>query len=224
MKPMWLPIADSQSNNSRSVLGMTLIEIMVAVTLFSTILMAVSSLVRFGLEARLGWERAVAPIQMMERSLDRLAGDLESARPLFGVPFTAEHDALEFARLEMVQRGEAPPAPEWVRVRYRLETNADGVVLVRETVAWRQGDPPSEPWRREALLPLAAGQFSFGMLDEQGRLTWQPSWDGQTHKLPGLVKLECTFPPVGGQPPTKLTRVMRNPSGELPPVNPAPSP
>ena len=94
---MWLPI-DAFKNRNSSSAGMTLVEVMLAVTLFSSILVAISGLVRFGLEARLGWERAVAPTQTMERSLDRLAIDFESAQPLFVIPFTGESGRLECAR------------------------------------------------------------------------------------------------------------------------------
>lgn len=188
---------------------MTLIELMLALTLFSTILASVAGLVRSGLQARVRWEESVAPYQAMERALDRLAADLESAQPFFGMPFFGARARLEFARVDAA-------SGEWMRVVYHIDPDAGGAVLMREEFLWRESGAGGEPWRRETVLPLIAGQFSYGMLDEQQHLSWQPAWDGDVHGLPRLIAIDCTLPVKGSRPSIALSRVVRNPAGNLP--------
>ena len=51
--------------------GMTLIELLLAITLFFLLLAAASGLVRAALQAQVRWGGSVEPYQQMERTLSR---------------------------------------------------------------------------------------------------------------------------------------------------------
>ena len=113
---------------------------------------------------------------------------------------------MEFARIDA----------GWVRVRYHLDEDTDGLWLIREEFAWNAQDTGAQPLRHERLVRLTTGQFVFGLLDAQGHLTWSTSWDGTKQGIPRLIRFDCTLPAIGGRLPAALSRVVRNPAGSLP--------
>lgn len=193
---------------------MTLVELLLAITLFSVLLASIGGLVHSAMTVQVGWHQTVVPVQRMERSLLRLEMDLESAVPLFGVPFLGETSRIELAHLEAA--GSAGH-PEWWRIRYAIVADGPRLSLVRESSIWREGvDGASQ--RREVLMELTEGSFAFGMTDEDGALVWVDAWDGVQHGIPRLAHLTCILPAVGSQAPIALSRVFRNPTGNLPQV------
>ena len=186
-------------------------------TLYSTILASAAGLVRSGLLSQLGWDRTVAPYQTLERTLMRLEQDSLSMQPLFLVPVVGTQDRLEIARLDAAASTDGSTVRDWLHVVYRLEPEGDGVLLAREeSLARLEGSGDNPIFRREVLLRMTTGSFAFGKTDAEGRLIWVASWDGARDGVPRLVKFDCTLPAVGAVPPVSLSRVMRNPAGNLP--------
>ena len=216
-------VRSSESSHSalripRSALGMTLVELLLALTLFSTLMASATGLLQSGLQSQLRWGETLVPYQQWERACQRLEQDLESAQPFFIVPFAGAEHTLEFARVATVLAGEDQSTLDWVRIRYRLDEEPDGLWLIREEFPWKAQGTSVEPLRRERLAHLTDGQFTFGLLDAQGHLTWSPSWDGTKQGIPRLIRVHCTLPVVGGGPPLALSRVVRNPSGNFPKI------
>jgi len=201
---------------------MTLVELLLAITLFSSIMAAVGGLLHSSLRAQARWGETVEPYQRLERALNHLEQDVASMQPLFGVPVDGVEAQLEFARVDARSIDGAAASPEWLRVRYQVAVEAGGAALIREEFLWRQGGSSDEPLRRDTVLQLSDAVFAFGRLDEQGQLAWAGEWDGEKDGLPRLVRLTCALPAVGGQPPLQLARVFRNPSGALPPPEETP--
>ncbi len=197
---------------------MTLVELLLAITLFSSLMATVGGLLQSGLQAQAKWGQAVEPYQQMERALNRMEQDLEAMQPFFGVPVTGAESQVEFARVDTRSINEAAPSPEWLRVRYRVSTDGQERALIREEFLWRQAGLPEEPFQRETLMRLSDGEFAFGRLDAQKQLIWESEWDGTKDGLPRLVRFTCTLPAIGGQPTLHLSRVIRSPSGNLPVV------
>lgn len=198
--------------------GLTLVELLLTITLFATILLSVAGLVRSGWQVQDRVGRQVVPYQQMERALTRLERDVESAQRLFAIPVVGADDVFEFARVdETATAGGA--ARDWVRVRYRVEPLDGKAQLVREQWLWRTGASGGEPMRRETLLTLAEGHFTFGTLGADQHVAWVESWDGRQHGTPRLVRFDGAWPattPIAAAP---ISRVMRNPSGALPKVD-----
>ena len=211
----------SPSSKTTRQAGMTLVEMLLAVTLFSTMMGATGSLLQFGLRSQLTWGGAAAPYMQMERALNGLERDVVCAQQFFGAPAVGAKDHLELARVDRVSVDGAPATPEWVRVVYRVQDDAGPLSLVREEYLWRLG-ASSAPVTRQRVLSLAAGAFEFGRLDANKQLLWADAWDGAKDGVPKLVRLTCTIPTASGQESMNITRAMRNPSGHLPQDEPTP--
>lgn len=197
--------------------GLTLVELLLALTVFSVVMAIAGGLLHAALRSHASWGDVARPYQQMARAFARLEQDLESAQPFFGIPFRGTDSALEFARVEPVPGDAAEPAMEWVRVSYRLEGGPAGLSLVRETSPWRQPEDGAGPPRRETLLPLASGRFAFGALDAQGHLIWTSAWNSPARAVARLLRFDGAIPLGDGQSPSAFSRAVRNPAGILPP-------
>ncbi len=212
---MWSRIAHSQ-NNTLDASGMTLVELLLAVTFFSTMLGATGSLLQSGLRAQLTWGQATAPYLQMERALDGVERDVASARRFFGMPVVGAKDRLELARIDARSIDGAPASPEWLKVVYRIDKSGESPSLIREEYLWRQGAGAGDALARQTVLSVEEGSFTFGRLDAQGQLVWTDAWDGAKDGLPKLVRLSARIRAARGS--ESIARTFRNPSGNLPAV------
>ena len=193
---------------------MTLIEVMLAVTLFSTMMGATGALLQAGFRAQALWGGAIEPAVRTERALNRLDRDIASAQKLFAIPVQGTGEQFSFARVEPVTVN-GVSAPQWVKVVYRTGQENNQHALIREVYAYPPAAGNAIPSDQEVLLPVENAAWSFGRLDAQGQLLWTDAWDGSVDGFPQLVRLTCTVP-AAGQNPLAMTRVFHNPAGILP--------
>ena len=212
---MWRPIAVSKNRSHNFASGMTLVEVLLAVTLFSTMMGATGALLQAGFRAQSLWGMGVEPVVRLERALNRLDVDITSAQKLFSVPVKGTKDQFEFARVESISADETVPSAEWVRVAYKIEQQGDLPVFVREASVWRLSQTSPNPQSREVLLSGAHVTWAFARVDKQGQLLWTDTWDGNIDGVPKLVRLTCALLTATGNPLT-ITRVFRNPAGNQP--------
>lgn len=197
--------------------AMTLIELMLAMSLFTALLITIGGLLISGVRANDAWGKTLEPYEQLERGLNRLSRDCESARLLFMLPAAGDDSHFEFARVE--QTNAAEPAAEWRRIVYRLVPQEGEVVLMRE--AYVLGKDVKEPVTQEALARLKSGHFSFAQLDAQHAMQWVSAWDGTKYGVPQLVKFTSTFAQGASAEEEAVTRVIRNPAGNLPIAEPS---
>lgn len=202
----------SSKTRSRKRTGMTLVETLLAVTLFSTLMGATGAMLQAGFRAQQLWGSAVEPAVRMERAFNRIDDDLAAAQKLFAAPFTGSAEAISLARVERVQ-DEGAMAREWVRVEYQLEDNEGVQSLMRKFFVLRQDSSVTQG--SEALMPVSGLAWAYGRVDAQGQLVWTDAWDGAADGIPQLVRMNCTLPASGGGP-IVMTRIFRNPAGNLP--------
>lgn len=213
---MWRPIAASKSPRSNYAEGMTLVEVLLAVTLFSTMMGATAALLQAGFRAQSTWGAVVEPVVRLERTLNRINLDMASAQKLFAIPVHGTKDAFEFARVEpMIMEGASSPSAEWARIVYKMDQEEGASVLVREAATWRASQDGAQLQTREVLLPVTEATWAFARIDKQGQLLWSDAWDGTVDGVPRSVRLTCTLPMASGNSLT-LSRVFRNPAGNLP--------
>lgn len=212
---MWRLTAASKNLSRNSIQGMTLVEVLLAVTLFSTMMGATGALLQSGFRAQMTWGRAVEPAVRMERALNRLNLDISAAQKLFASAAHGTKEQFAFARVESLAIEDAPATEEWVRVVYKIDDENGELVLVREAAVWRLSQDDPNPQTREVLLPVIEAAWAFARADAQGQLIWTDAWDGSADGVPQLVRLTCTLPASAGNALT-ITRVFRNPAGNLP--------
>ncbi len=223
---MWLPIVLWQSHKRgrgparcpRRVEGLTLVELLLALTLFVVLIGAVAALVIAGTKVQLSWGRSIEPYERLARIMERLQRDMESAQPLYGIPFAVKDGGatLEFARVEPVLGTDGEPTTEWVKVTYRVAAVGDGKALMRDEALWKTG--ATDVWRSETLAQLASGQFAVAQVDATGALTWTTSWNEPAPQMPAvprLIKIDCVLPTAQEGHPVSLSRAFRNPAGAL---------
>ena len=228
---MWLPIVLWQNHKRgrgpagcpRRVEGLTLVELLLALTLFVALTGAVAALVIAGTKVQLSWGRSIEPYERLARIMERLQRDVESAQPLYGVPFVVKDAGatLAFARVEPVTGADGELTTEWVKVTYRVAALGDGKALIRDEALWKTG--AADVLHSETLAQLSAGQFAVGQAGANGVLTWTTSWNEQapeTPAVPRLIKIDCALPTAGETGSVSLSRAFRNPAGVLLVQNP----
>lgn len=220
MRPLTAP---SKSRNrsrgsGRHRRAMTLVEVLLAVTLFSSLLGATGALLQAGFRAQALWGGAVEPAARMDRAFIRIEGDVASSQKLFAIAAQGTADQWSFARVEPVE-ADGVAALSWVKLVYRMAQENGQRFLIREEYPWPKSAQDASASRRETLLPVENIAWSFARLNEQGQLAWTNEWDGTVDGTPRLVRLTCAIP-ITGQNPLLMARVFRNPSGNLPQVKP----
>ena len=189
--------------------GMTLMELILAMALFSALLGAIGGLLISSVRANDAWGKTLEPYEQLERGFNRLSRDCESAQPIFTSPAAGDKLHFELARVE--QAGESPEQAQWRRIVYRLVPEGSETLLVREAFALGQNSP--EPVSREMLFRLQSGHFEFGELDAQHVMQWVSAWDGK-NGVPRMVRFAGLLADSLDEQP--VVRVMRNPAGTLP--------
>ena len=193
--------------------GLTLVELLIAISLFSLIGASTTELVRSSWVVQNRFDQIGATSLARERALDELAHDLEQMQPLYRVAVLGQPQLLQFARVESVD-GE----PVWRRIVYRTPFSASAMSLVRETFDIDQTDGIAIS-SRVVLPTLDLLRIEFGWKQPQSNLiVWQTPWPEEPPTLPGLIRI--TAQEVGSDPlhPVRFERIIRNPAGLIPEV------
>ena len=182
--------------------GFTLIEIVLAVSIFAVIVVLATAALRIGLRAWEAGQRRV-DLQQESRALVELVTDtLAGAYPYQGrlglspqrvVLFEGEADEVRFVTSSPPLVLDAPAAPFHSVVLGRK--GSDGLHLVERLV------PTDEPFGAgsERILSKSVARFALAYRDETG--AWQERWDGkEAGGLPTAVRLELVVDPTRATP------------------------
>ena len=194
--------------------GLTLVELLIAISLFSLIGASTAELVRSCWVVQHRFDQMAATSLARERALQDIAADLEQMQPLYRVTFVGGPQRLQFASVETSSEG-----PVWRRIVYQTPLSASAMSLVRET--FDASEPNGAPISSRVVLPrLNLLRIEFGWRQPQTNLiVWQTPWPEQAPPaLPGLIRI--TAEEAGSDPlhPIRYERILRNPSGLVPQV------
>ena len=187
--------------------GFTLVELLVVMTLFGLLSLALVGGLRFGTRA---WEagaargQALSEIEIMQGVIRRQLGEviqpeLEGAETPESVIFAGAADSLELFTYFPGHRGVGG------RNYFRLAILPNDK-LMRLDLSWRlyradgslyenPGDDGDSGEERQLIVGIESAEFSyFGASDRDREPDWQDRWDLE-EKLPDLVALRITFPP-----------------------------
>ena len=197
--------------------GLTFVELLMAATIFSILMVGLSTHLRGGIVA---WRRATVTIDELQQrrmALERLTQDLANGvvvetRPDSPVAFGPE--ALAFYTVQPVRGMSQDNARVWL-VTYHLQQTAETKALVRQAQTIRQAQARLEPQTTQLLAHVERLTIRYGSLPEgnEPQIVWRTSWDDRS-QFPQLLEMtvELNGPPIL---PRTIRAVVVAPSGSL---------
>ena len=189
------------------IIGLTLVELMLVMSLFSVIMTTVTGLVQQGLRLSQQIDATASVTQAHELALGQIARDLEQTGRLFRAPFVGAADHVELSRVD-------PASHQWAHVVYRLEDHR----LIRDAVTLTpDGEQPLE---RRVLIPVVeSALFEFGWRNPATQaITWHTPWpESEEHPMPHFTRVRLAMPGPNGST-IQLERIARNLAGFVPEV------
>ncbi len=155
-------------NKSRCVFGFTMIEMIIALSLFAVVVISAYGAFRGGFVAYQRIESQLGSRHELSMLTAQLGKELRAAIFYAPVPFEGKSDKLEFpARLWRYDRDQL--TEDLYQVSYQCR---DGQIVRTEQKIRKKfsdsGNPESEP-----LLPLSACKFQFAYKMHDGNLIWK---------------------------------------------------
>jgi prepilin-type N-terminal cleavage/methylation domain-containing protein len=199
---MWTEPATTRYSRQR---GITLIELMVALTLFGLIAVLVSSATRLSLDASSRGEAKAATLRNDQTLHTLVRNQLQGALPyrywtteaderrIEHLGFEGEPNRLRFISRDGITDG-PDSLPRWIDLR-SSETAADRsskLIIEEHRILSRDNQPGDAAIARAELSNCAEPKFEY--LDTTGETpVWLPSWTGLERRapLPMAVRLHC---------------------------------
>jgi len=192
--------------------GFTLLELLIALSLFAVIMVVVGSVFSTGI---LAWRRAEGESEQYQEirlTFDRMGLELRNMIPYQGTPFEGKEERLSFLQVRVPHSPSS--APDWVLVTYEVKRTPQAISLVRRTHFLLQEKDSEDT----LLSPLSEIQFSYPLFDENGKWVWKESWDpGKDKKnFPPFLKMALSI-----KEGEKWEKLFLIPSGETAEVTPS---
>lgn len=170
--------------NLRFLTGFTLLELLIAFTLFSVAMVVVSSVFGTGIVAWKRGEEESGFYQELRFTLDRMAVEFRNAVPYEKSPFEGKNELVSFA---LVRFPRTSP-PEWVQVTYEAKPMADATTsLIRRITPFSKNVEEEET----ILSGLSEIHFAYPSFEEEEGWSWKESWEsGESQKPPPFLRLE----------------------------------
>ena len=204
--------------------GLTLVELLMAVTVFATLLVGLSSHVRGSVVA---WRRVTSTTERLQRvrvALEWLTADVTNAfvfdpSQVWQPGHRFASDRLSCYTIQPSSAEQALDGHQAVFVSYSVEPSESPTVLTRTVRTVREA-ADGLPGRSYPLLDqVDAFALRFGVWDQEtSRLIWIDQWNDQG-QLPGVVRVTLT---MKASPGVAVEQAMLIPTGSLSPPAAAP--
>jgi len=195
--------------------GLTLIELVVAMTMFALLGTALVVTLRNGLRT---WDRVqqVSERESQLRWLQRVVGgDLEQVVLLTDTDellpqFTAQSLTVVTVEYNATDARSASASPRLLRTEVAVEAQADDTTAIVRYVAPFPADPRGSFGRKQILIEsLSEGTLDYLYRDANtGELIWQPVWrlDPEKPALPRAIRLTLRSTPTRSRSPIEEER------------------
>ena len=209
------PLENPNKVNGTSLTGFTFVELLIALLIFSIIVVSLYSAFGVGLAAYRKGECVASLYQSIRLALDSMALDLRNSYKFSqdNSGFAAEEGKLSFYTLKKIN----PSAHKDVFQICRMEYQFEEARLLRKIFAGRLAFSDDVDINADILLDNLTQfsiEFPYQGGEEDEAVLWQDFWL-QLDKLPLAVRISLEInAPLAGQP-IELTKIIHIPLGEL---------
>jgi type II secretory pathway component PulJ len=211
--------------------GLTFVELLMAATMFSILMVGFSAHLQGGVVAWRRVSQATERLQRVQVTLELLERDVANAfdfDPSGSIEprIAFEQHRLAFFTVRPTQAGD-PTTQAWF-ITYFLEGKQ--LKRAQQTLSEARAETLDVPARYPGvqavvLEPLSSFSIHYGYqpsAPDQREVVWQSAWDAETNRLPRLIEVTLEIEEDSGSTGA-LRRIFVMPSGTLPP-QPAGSP
>ena len=157
--------------------GFTLLELLIALTLFSVVIVIVGSVFGTGIFAWKRGEGEMGFYQELRLTFDRMAIEIRNILPYENAPFTGEKNSFSFVEL---RPSRSSSSPEWIQVTYEVKKTGTAPVLVRRTRPLSKEEADEEV----LLSSFSELEFYYFAKELEGEWHWTEKWDYEKFKGP----------------------------------------
>jgi len=206
--------------SSRNKAGFTLIELFIAISIFSVVAIALYSTFFAGISV---WKRSGESeniYQSVKFLLDDMAKDLKNviyytkdAESIFG--FLGKNDEIVFITLEDTSQAGDTPQKELVKVVYRFDGEQDELIRIK---AEKSSGFSAEKAEKEVLLKGIKDfkfEYCYDSGDEDEPYLWKEEWEDEDSRIPRGVRVSFLIKTEKEKKELKFTKTMFVPIGVL---------
>ena len=193
--------------------GLTIIELIIALTIFAIVAVAVYSVFSTGI---IGWRKGEAAVSLFHEirlSFDSIAREMRNQVSYDGIRLAGKADELYFISLIPYPEEGESEYKRLAKIKYFLEeSEKNELCLFRERVWAPSMEGAEEIDKMKLISRLKFFNFEFGEKTEgdEVTLTWHELWE-DNEKTPAAVRLNLN---IAGENTRNLSRVIYLPSGE----------
>jgi len=205
---------------SRNKTGFTLIELFIAISIFSVVAIALYSTFFAGISV---WKRSGESeniYQSVKFLLDDIAKDLKNviyytkdAESIF--VFLGKNDEIVFITLEDTSQAGDMPQKELVKVVYMFDSEIDALIRIR---AEKSSGFSAEKAEKEVLLKGIKDfkfEYCYDSGDEDEPYLWKEEWEDKDSRIPRGVRVSFLIKTEKEKKELKFTKTMFVPIGVL---------
>lgn len=198
----------------RKRLGLTLIELLIALSIFVIAVVPIYAVFRTGIISWRRIEEYTSGYQQVKFATEMMAQNLRQAIFYPDIKFEGKSDSLTFMSLVSSPSEEYPHKKELAKITYYLKQEEGINNLLQETILYRNLENPEESKPKAILTNLSEFKFSYCYKKEgaTGEYIWQDNFDGEDI-LPKLVRIK--FKPGAPLEDFETTKYVYIPTGEL---------
>lgn len=168
--------------------GFTLLELLIALTFFSVVMIVVGSVFGTGIAAWRRGEEEGGFTQELRLALDRMGVELRNFLPYEDRPLEGSETLLSFLELQSPHVASEPP--EWIQVTYEVQKTGTGTSLLRRVRPFSEGEEEEDI----LLSSLSDIRFSFPIFETETNWRWSDRWESsEGTTAPPFIRMELTL-------------------------------
>ena len=202
--------------------GLTLIELLMALTIFAIVAVAIYSVFSTGIISWRKGEIATALFREIRFGLDRISQEVRNQSSYNGLKLVGQADELYLISIIPFPEEGKSEYHRLARVRYFLEDEGENNLSLFREREWTpsmegalEGEGTAEIDKMELIHHIKSLDFQYGRKEMEGdeaTLNWQATWEDK-EKGPAAVKINLAVK-IDGEEARNVTKVIYLPQGE----------